>query len=530
MDAISENTSQELSYQEILEQNNNGFGIDELNRPSGCGLCGRSLSLEDEGNEAHQHVSVCNDCKFLLLEDFGSPARNSNRRRLAGRLRTIYGSSSLTENRFSQQFSQIINLARHVEPGYEGSFDDGDSNSMLLQPSSSHTTPNGSLRWRRIISESESDVSNSDSYYGETESNVSYGAFYHGDSDALSFSTYEGDSDTSFGGRTFFNTDVQLVDRSDVDTDSDIDPMHAGNVRWDFDDHEEVEDAEWEEVDNEENAVEYSRAISHINTAGDSGSLVRDRRTDSPESLGIVRWRISEVEIHAPYIGDPGDYLDAQGFEDFLEHIAETDSSRRGAPPASKPFVDNLPLILICEEHQKPDGLACAICKDFLTNGTKVNQLPCLHLYHPFCILPWLSARNTCPLCRYELPAEEIEHEPSRRLVSRRMMITEIERHDDSSSSMTGSSEMDELEGELEDVGSVANISRSSRGRGGWFLFAAAPIVSLMGIVFVLWLGNPLAVGRGSNGRFNLLCRPSDLIQTSASCPRNERSRKWWWF
>ncbi|KAK9755371.1 hypothetical protein RND81_01G020300 [Saponaria officinalis] len=526
MDADSETNQQELSYRELLDQNNNGFGSDDLNRFPGCGLCGRSLSLEDEVNGGHQNVSVCNDCKFLLLEDFGSPARNSNRRRLPGRSRSIYGSSDLTENRFSQQFSQIINLARHVEPGHEGFFDDADSNSMLLQPSSSHTTPNGSVRWRRIISESESDVSNSDSYYGESESNISYGAYYHGDSDALSMSTYEGDSDTSVGGRTFFNTDVvQSVDRSDFDTDSDIDPMHVGNVRWDFDDHEEVEDAEWEEVINEENAVEPLQVIPHMNTGGGSGSFLRPRRADSSESLEIIRWRISEVELHAPYIGDPGDYLDAQGFEEFLEHIAETDSSRRGAPPASKSFVANLPLILICEEHQKPDGLACAICKDFLTVGTEVNQLPCLHLYHPICILPWLSTRNTCPLCRYELPADEIEYEPSRRIASRRIMITEINQQDDNSSIMTDSSEMDELDGELEDVASAADISWSNRRRGGWFLFAAAPIVSLMGIVFVLWLGNPLAGGRG-----HLNCRPSDLIQTSTSCPRTERSRRWWWF
>ncbi|XP_074304584.1 uncharacterized protein LOC141639329 [Silene latifolia] len=515
---------------ELLDQNNNGpvYGLD---RPPECGLCGRSMSLDNEVNGVHPNVSVCDDCKFLLIEDIGTLARNSNRRRFSRRSRSVYGSSDSTENLFSQQFSHIINLARHIEPDHEDILDDADSNSRLLQQSSSHTTPNDSTRWRRVISETESDVSNSDSYYGESESNISYGAYYHGDSDALSFSTYEGDSDTSVGGRTFFNPDlVQSVERSDIGSDSDIDPMHAGNVQWDLDDHEETEDGEWE-VDNDENAFEPL----------EDSSFSRDRR-DYPEYTGILS-RIIEVNLQiprvqigmddfepseAPYIGDPGNYLDARGFEEYLEHIAEVDSSRRGAPPASTSFVKNMPIIVICEAHQKPEGLACAVCKDLLTIGTQVNQLPCLHLYHPGCILPWLRTRNTCPLCRYELPTDDINHEHGVRIDSRRIVITEMEHRDDSSSSMTDASEIEELRGALEDVGP---ISGSNRGRGGWLLSAAAPIVSLMGIVFVLWLGNPL-VGRGQGqvGEFNLHCGSANVIQPSGSCPRNERGRRWWWF
>ncbi|KAH9627283.1 hypothetical protein KSS87_001870 [Heliosperma pusillum] len=516
--------------QELLDQNNNG-PVDGW--PPECGLCGRSMSLDNEVTGVHQNVSVCDDCKFLLIEDIGTLPRNSNRRRFSRRYRSIYDSSNSTENLFSQQFSHIINLARHVDPDHEDILGDADSNSRLLQPSSSHTTPNGSTRWRRVISETESDVSNSDSYYGESESNISYGAYYHGDSDALSFSTHEGDSDTSVGGRTFFNADIaQSVERSDLGSDSDIDPMHAGNVQWDFDVHEEMEDGEWEEVDNDENAFE---------ALEDRSSFSRHRR-DSPRYAGIIR-RILEVNLRiprvqtgmddfeireTPYIGDPRNYLDAQGFEEFLEHIAETDSSRRGAPPASTSFVKNMPIIVICEEHQKLDGLACAICKDLLTIGTQVNQLPCLHLYHPVCILPWLRARNTCPLCRYELPTDDINHEHGMLIDSRRMVITEMEHRDDSSSSMTDSSEIEELRGALEDVGP---ISGSSRGRGGWLLSAAAPIVSLMGVVFVLWLGNPLVGrGRGQVGEFNLHCGSANVVQSSGSCPRNERGRRWWWF
>ncbi|CAL9076827.1 unnamed protein product [Musa acuminata var. zebrina] len=29
------------------------------------------------------------------------------------------------------------------------------------------------------------------------------------------------------------------------------------------------------------------------------------------------------------------------------------------------------------------------------------------HIYHAGCILPWLGIRNTCPVCRHELPTQD---------------------------------------------------------------------------------------------------------------------------
>ncbi|XP_021865974.1 uncharacterized protein [Spinacia oleracea] len=532
----------ELPHYNLPDHTNNGLSNDRVDIPVACGLCGRTLSLEREVNASLQSVSICDDCKFLLLEDFGTPAHNSFRRRLPGGRRSINESSDSIGN-FSQQFSQIINLARHIEPEHEDVDGDTDPNLMVLQPTSSHTTPNGSSRWRRPFSDTESDGFNSDSFYGENESNVSFSGYrvYHGDSDAISFSTYEGDSGASIDGHTYLDTDVyvQSMERSDVDSDTDIDPMNAGIVHWNSDE-DEVEDGEWGEVYTDEgNTVRPQETGAHIDSSAGSDYFVEHGRTDSSEFEEMIHRRIREVrdvqipsipvsmEVfgEAPYIGNPGDYLDSLVFEEFLEHLAETDNSRRGAPPAAASFIDTLPVVAITDEHLKADGLACAICKDLLMIGTEVNQLPCFHLYHPSCILPWLSARNSCPLCRYELPTDDGDYERGKRRTSNRMVISEIHQQED----RDDTSEMGESQdfvAALGDVGPDVVVSRPNDRRAGWFF----PIISVAGIVFVLWLGNSLAGRRGSNGQPNLHSCSPQSIHPSGSCPRNEQEKRWWWW
>lgn len=53
-------------------------------------------------------------------------------------------------------------------------------------------------------------------------------------------------------------------------------------------------------------------------------------------------------------------------------------------------------------------GDECVICKEEIKEGREVCELPCEHLYHWGCILPWLKKRNTCPCCRYRLPSDDV--------------------------------------------------------------------------------------------------------------------------
>ncbi|XVF84127.1 hypothetical protein PTKIN_Ptkin17bG0001000 [Pterospermum kingtungense] len=500
--------------------------IDHSGQPALCTLCGRNLAPQYEETFDLETIGLCGDCKFLLLEDLATPHHDPHRLQSARRRRNRQSSSESIENIFSQQFSHMINLVKHNQStisGLEDQITDGGSTTRSLQRSSSRTTPSGSRRWRRVFSDSESDgFDNLDSTYGESESNVSFGRYkvFRGESDAISFSTYGGDSDASVDGHSFLDTEifVQAENMSDVDSDTDIDPMHAGLNQWNWDEPQEDEgheDSEWEEANVEEDAVEFT-----ISRAG-----LRDLFISSPNETNLPVFNFHHSR---------------SGFEQLLDHLSETDGSRRGAHPASVSFVHNLPHVIVNDEHQKHDGLACAICKDVLPVGIEVNQLPCLHVYHPSCILPWLSARNSCPLCRYELPTDDRDYEEGKQHMNNELEMHEIQQQDASEDSSSDDSDEDEAAEacelgpcRLQGVPHVdSTISSSAREVGrDWLFRAVAPFAGIIGVVLVLWLGKPLIERRGLTRHCNLSSQgngPVWVSNTSALNQKGGRSRRWW--
>ncbi|KAB5552270.1 hypothetical protein DKX38_009581 [Salix brachista] len=564
MDRDLERTSQDVPLSTAHIHVNGGFVADHPTHSAECALCQRILVPDNDDLEI---ISICEDCKFLLLEDLETPTRDSHWRRPHRGRRTRYSSSESIDNLFSQQFSQVINLARQNRPTIYGNEDrsiDGDSSARLLQHTSSRTTPSSSRRWQHLFSDSESEsFDNVDSLHGESENNFRssrYGIF-HNESDAISFSANGGDSDASVDGHSVQDTEmfIQADEGSNFDSDTDIDPMHAGLHQWNSDDLEEEEDeedGEWEEADIEEytiGAVEAGARLRNMFISSPSegnGPVSWRRQFHSPEFEGLIRHgtrqsrraynhgalailEASELPQHIMN-SEFGDYT--TGFGDLLVALTRSDIGRRGAPPAAVSFVNNLPLVIINEEHLKHDGLACAICKDLLPIGTEVNKLPCLHLYHPYCILPWLSARNSCPLCRYEFPTDDKDYEEGRQNSGTGVEIHGIQQRgvsDDSSSDVSDEPPLEHGQRgrALLDVGPPLNSSGGEGSGRRWFLLAAAPLVSLFGIVFVMWWGNPQ--GRLANSHCNFSGRGLNPIQVSGSSQLNQRGngrRRWWSF
>ncbi|BAT86022.1 hypothetical protein LR48_Vigan03g257000 [Vigna angularis] len=102
------------------------------------------------------------------------------------------------------------------------------------------------------------------------------------------------------------------------------------------------------------------------------------------------------------------EFLLGSGFDRLLEQLSQIEINGIGRyehPPASKAAIDSLPTIEIDNTHLTMES-HCAVCKEAFELGTAVREMPCKHIYHPECILPWLALHNSCPVCRHELPAD----------------------------------------------------------------------------------------------------------------------------
>lgn len=48
-------------------------------------------------------------------------------------------------------------------------------------------------------------------------------------------------------------------------------------------------------------------------------------------------------------------------------------------------------------------GQDCSVCSEGFRKGEKIRKLPCKHIFHDKCIMPWLEKNSTCPNCRFNL-------------------------------------------------------------------------------------------------------------------------------
>jgi E3 ubiquitin-protein ligase RNF115/126 len=108
--------------------------------------------------------------------------------------------------------------------------------------------------------------------------------------------------------------------------------------------------------------------------------------------------------------------------ESIINYIMQNDPNRYGNPPASKKVVETLERLECNEENikslRKDSGCdnSCSVCKDEFEIKQNLIYLPCKHIYHDECILPWLKERNSCPTCRYELPSEDADYDARKKL------------------------------------------------------------------------------------------------------------------
>ncbi|CAL9190456.1 unnamed protein product [Musa hybrid cultivar] len=113
-------------------------------------------------------------------------------------------------------------------------------------------------------------------------------------------------------------------------------------------------------------------------------------------------------------IGNLGDYFIGPGLEQLIQQLAENDPNRYGTPPAAKSAITGLPDIKISVELLASDEAQCSVCMETFKLGDEAKQMPCKHIFHKDCILPWLELHNSCPVCRHELPTDDPDYEQRR--------------------------------------------------------------------------------------------------------------------
>ncbi|KAK7395262.1 hypothetical protein VNO78_15813 [Psophocarpus tetragonolobus] len=100
------------------------------------------------------------------------------------------------------------------------------------------------------------------------------------------------------------------------------------------------------------------------------------------------------------------EFLMGSGFDHLLDQLDGT--AVRPPPPAaaSKAAIEAIPVVKILPTHAYAES-HCAVCMETFEIDCDAREMLCGHVYHSECIVPWLSVRNSCPVCRHEVPSEE---------------------------------------------------------------------------------------------------------------------------
>lgn len=96
-------------------------------------------------------------------------------------------------------------------------------------------------------------------------------------------------------------------------------------------------------------------------------------------------------------------------------HLRRRDQKEGYQVPAARAAVVALRAVEVFNVAASNAGeVECVICKEEMSEGRDVCEMPCQHFFHWKCILPWLSKKNTCPFCRFQLPTDDVFSEIQR--------------------------------------------------------------------------------------------------------------------
>ncbi|CDF35458.1 unnamed protein product [Chondrus crispus] len=117
----------------------------------------------------------------------------------------------------------------------------------------------------------------------------------------------------------------------------------------------------------------------------------------------------------------------AAAVDHLLAQVSDTDPSMPGKPPASAESIRTLPVVNMRPGPSGPSS--CPICTEEYEFNEPAKRLPCGHTFHADCVVPWLRSHCTCPLCRAELPTDDLAYMQRKRLEKRREAVSQLQHH-----------------------------------------------------------------------------------------------------
>ncbi|XP_017855972.1 PREDICTED: E3 ubiquitin-protein ligase RNF126 [Drosophila arizonae] len=109
---------------------------------------------------------------------------------------------------------------------------------------------------------------------------------------------------------------------------------------------------------------------------------------------------------HMFFMGNPGDYAWGREGLDTIVTQMLNQMETAGPPPLSTQRINEIPNVKISAEEVERK-MQCSVCWDDFKLDESVRKLPCSHLYHENCIVPWLNLHSTCPICRKSLANDD---------------------------------------------------------------------------------------------------------------------------
>ena len=107
----------------------------------------------------------------------------------------------------------------------------------------------------------------------------------------------------------------------------------------------------------------------------------------------VLMQQLGAMGIGMPMFGPGMSGLSEEQYQQLLNQLFNAHRTQ-GPPPTSEAFLNSIPKVKIEQSHVD-NKVECSICKDEFARDDTVASLPCGHLYHEECVVPWLKEHNT---------------------------------------------------------------------------------------------------------------------------------------